>query len=205
MKRVLILILLAFAMLQGSAQDLAGYKKVVRDLSSARFQGRGYARDGANKAGKYLEKAYRKAGVDAVTRQHFTLDINTFAGDMKLSVDGRKMVAGTDFTVREFCPGVEGTYSGNGSAEGYSLDGTPLQIVLNPLGVPSRMNIGQVLELHLGMACKKLGIHIATPVFDGATEEEMASVLGISQTNVGVRIHRVKQKLSKLKSGFANK
>lgn len=110
MKRVLILILLAVFAVPGSAQDLAGYKKVVRDLSSARFQGRGYARDGANKAGKYLEKAYRKAGVDAVTRQHFTLDINTFAGDMKLSVDGRKMVPGTDFTVREFCPGVEGTY-----------------------------------------------------------------------------------------------
>ena len=49
-------------------------------------------------------------------------------------------------------------------------DGTPLQIVLNPLGVPSRMNIGQVLELHLGMAAKTLGWHIATPVFDGASE-----------------------------------
>ena len=68
MRRVLILILLAVFAVQGSAQDLAGYKKVVRDLSSARFQGRGYARDGANKAGKYLEKAYRKAGVDALTR-----------------------------------------------------------------------------------------------------------------------------------------
>ena len=56
-------------------------------------------------------------------------------------------------------------------------DGTPLQIVLNPLGVPSRMNIGQVLELHLGMACKKLGIHIATPVFDGATEEDIKRLL----------------------------
>lgn len=49
-------------------------------------------------------------------------------------------------------------------------DGTPLQIVLNPLGVPSRMNIGQVLELHLGRAAKERGWHIATPVFDGATE-----------------------------------
>ncbi len=52
-------------------------------------------------------------------------------------------------------------------------DGTPLQIVLNPLGVPSRMNIGQVLELHLGLAAKKLGWHIATPVFDGATESDI--------------------------------
>ena len=56
-------------------------------------------------------------------------------------------------------------------------DGTPLQIVLNPLGVPSRMNIGQVLELHLGMAAKSLGWNIATPVFDGATEEDIKSML----------------------------
>ena len=56
-------------------------------------------------------------------------------------------------------------------------DGTPLQIVLNPLGVPSRMNIGQILELHLGMAAKSLGWNIATPVFDGATEEDIKSLL----------------------------
>jgi len=52
-------------------------------------------------------------------------------------------------------------------------DGTPVQVVLNPLGVPSRMNIGQVLEVHLGMACKYLGIHAATPVFDGAHENDV--------------------------------
>lgn len=52
-------------------------------------------------------------------------------------------------------------------------DGTPVDIMLNPLGVPSRMNIGQVLELHLGMAARQLGIHVATPVFDGATEEDV--------------------------------
>ncbi|MFD2672479.1 DNA-directed RNA polymerase subunit beta [Marinicrinis sediminis] len=52
-------------------------------------------------------------------------------------------------------------------------DGTPVQVVLNPLGVPSRMNIGQVLELHLGMAAKYLGIHTATPVFDGASEHDV--------------------------------
>ena len=53
-------------------------------------------------------------------------------------------------------------------------DGTPLDIVLNPLGVPSRMNIGQVLEVHLGMAAKKLGWKVMTPVFDGANEAEIA-------------------------------
>ena len=52
-------------------------------------------------------------------------------------------------------------------------DGTPVEIVLNPLGVPSRMNIGQILETHLGWAAKTLGIHIASPVFDGATEEDV--------------------------------
>jgi len=59
----------------------------------------------------------------------------------------------------------------------YLPDGTPVDIVLNPLGVPSRMNIGQVLETHLGWAAKALGIHIATPVFDGATEEEIKEML----------------------------
>jgi len=52
-------------------------------------------------------------------------------------------------------------------------DGTPLDIVLNPLGVPSRMNIGQVLEAHLGWAAKTLGLNIASPVFDGATEDDV--------------------------------
>ncbi|OXS55118.1 DNA-directed RNA polymerase subunit beta [Bacillus sp. V-88] len=52
-------------------------------------------------------------------------------------------------------------------------DGTPIDIMLNPLGVPSRMNIGQVLELHLGMAARYLGIHVASPVFDGAREEDV--------------------------------
>ena len=56
-------------------------------------------------------------------------------------------------------------------------DGTPLQIVLNPLGVPSRMNIGQVLEVHLGLACRALGWHNATPVIDGATYPEIRECL----------------------------
>ena len=59
----------------------------------------------------------------------------------------------------------------------FLADGTPLQIVLNPLGVPSRMNIGQVLEVHLGLVCKQLGWKIATPVFDGASESDIRSLL----------------------------
>jgi DNA-directed RNA polymerase subunit beta len=57
-------------------------------------------------------------------------------------------------------------------------DGTPLDICLNPLGVPSRMNIGQVLEVHLGMALRALGMHIATPVFDAANEGDIQELLG---------------------------
>jgi len=59
----------------------------------------------------------------------------------------------------------------------YLPDGTPVDVMLNPLGVPSRMNIGQVFELHLGMAARELGVHFATPVFDGATEENIQAVL----------------------------
>ena len=59
----------------------------------------------------------------------------------------------------------------------YMPDGTPIQIVLNPLGVPSRMNLGQVLEVHLGLAAKKLGWHVATPVFDGANENDIFDTL----------------------------
>ena len=57
------------------------------------------------------------------------------------------------------------------------LDGTPMEIVLNPLGVPSRMNVGQILETHLGWAAQKLGLWIATPVFDGISEDEIKKLL----------------------------
>ena len=59
----------------------------------------------------------------------------------------------------------------------YLPDGTPVEICLNPLGVPSRMNVGQVLETHLGWACKKLGMKVATPVFDGITEKRVREYL----------------------------
>jgi len=59
----------------------------------------------------------------------------------------------------------------------YLPDGTPVDIVLNPLGVPSRMNVGQVLETHLGWAAKTLGLYIATPVFEGAKEGEIKNLL----------------------------
>ena len=109
MKRLLI-ILLALAAVQAGAQDMARYQHIVKKLSSARYQGRGYARDGANKAGKYLKKEFFRAGVDEVMFQPFLLDINTFPGAMKMSVDGNRMVPGVDFTMREYSPGVKGTF-----------------------------------------------------------------------------------------------
>ncbi len=60
----------------------------------------------------------------------------------------------------------------------YLPDGTPVELVLNPLGVPSRMNVGQILEIHLGWACHELGIRAESPVFDGATEKEVFEMLG---------------------------
>ena len=61
----------------------------------------------------------------------------------------------------------------------YMEDGTPLDIILNPIGVPSRMNLGQVLEIHLGWAARKLGFRARTPVFDGATQSD----IGIPNTS----------------------
>lgn len=109
MKKIIV-ILLALAVMPLYAQDLPQFKRIVKQLSSARFQGRGYARDGANKAGKYLAREYEKAGVDEVTLQPFTIDINTFCGAMEMRADGRKLKAGVDFSMREYSPGVHGEF-----------------------------------------------------------------------------------------------
>ena len=109
MKKLLI-ILFSLAALQMNAQDLPHFKRIVKQLSSSRYQGRGYARGGANKAGKYLEKEYRKAGAGAVTLQPFTIDINTFPGAMEMWADGKKLRAGVDFSMREYSPGVKGEF-----------------------------------------------------------------------------------------------
>ena len=69
----------------------------------------------------------------------------------------------------------------------YLPDGTPVEIVLNPLGVPSRMNVGQILETHLGWAAKVLGLHFATPVFDGATEREIKGYIEQANTREAER------------------
>lgn len=129
----LLIILLAFAGMQVSAQDLAHYKQVIKELASAKYQGRGYAKNGANKVGIFLEKEYQKAGVDGVTLQPFKLDINTFPGKMEVSVmfngqcstpkgsrangenevamfNEKKLTPGVDFSMREYSPGVHGEF-----------------------------------------------------------------------------------------------
>ena len=110
MTKKLFILLLALCCLQLQAQDLPHFKRIVRELSSARYQGRGYARDGVRKAGKYIAREFGKAGVDEVTLQPFTLDINTFCGKMDMWADGRKLRAGVDFSMREYSPGVHGEF-----------------------------------------------------------------------------------------------
>lgn len=110
MKKKLLILLLAFAAMQLGAQDLAHYKRIVRELSSSRYQGRGYARGGANKAGKYLQREFERAGVDEVVCQPFTIDINTFCGSMKLWADGKRLTPGVDYSMREYSPGIHGTF-----------------------------------------------------------------------------------------------
>ena len=130
--RGLLILLLAFCAMQSGAQDLVHYKRVIKELASARYQGRGYAKGGANKAGLFLEKEYKKAGVDEVTLQPFKLDINTFSGRMEMgtltpvpspsrgenkhSPSGetergwKSLQPGVDFSMREYSPGVHGEF-----------------------------------------------------------------------------------------------
>ena len=104
------LVMMAWTVPFAQAQDLPRFQKIVRQLSSSRYQGRGYARNGVRKAGKYIAKEFDKAGVDEVILQPFTLDINTFCGKMEMWADGRKLEAGTDFSMREYSPGVKGEF-----------------------------------------------------------------------------------------------
>ena len=104
------IILLALLCLPMQGQDLPHFKRIVKELSSAKYQGRGYARGGANKAGKYIAREFKKCGVDDVTLQPFTIDINTFCGAMEMRADGKKLRPGVDFSMREYSPGCHGEF-----------------------------------------------------------------------------------------------
>jgi DNA-directed RNA polymerase subunit beta len=97
-------------------------------------------------------------GVNVLVRVHIVQKRKISIGDKMAGRHGNKGVVSKILPVEDMP---------------YLPDGTPIDIMLNPLGVPSRMNIGQVLELHLGMAAHTLGIHITTPVFDGAQDEDV--------------------------------
>lgn len=75
----------------------------------------------------------------------------------------------------------------------YLPNGRPLDIVLNPLGVPSRMNIGQVLEIHLSLAARALGFKISTPVFDGANEKDIMDTLDLANDYVNLEWDEFKE------------
>lgn len=110
MKRFLLLLALGCVAWQLPAQDLVHYKKIVKELSSKRYEGRGYAEDGANKAGRWIAKEFERVGADEVTCQPFKLNINTFPGKMEMRVDGVKQIPGEDFTLREFNPAIKGDF-----------------------------------------------------------------------------------------------
>ena len=110
MKKTITMILMVLAATMVGAQDLKQYKRVIKELSSAKYQGRGYAKDGVNKAGHFLQREFEKGGVDEVTLQPFKLDINTFCGKMQMWTDGKKLRAGVDFSMREYSPGVHGEF-----------------------------------------------------------------------------------------------
>lgn len=111
MNKKLIVLFLALIVFVGvKAQDTMMYGRIVRELSSAKYQGRGYAMDGVVKAGKYLENEFLKAGADEVVTQSFPIDINTFPGKMEMAVDDRKLSPGKDFVMREYSPGIHGSF-----------------------------------------------------------------------------------------------
>lgn len=108
--RLVIFALLFLGLTTISAQNVELYKEIVTELSSSKYQGRGYAKNGVQKAQAYLQKQFLAAGVDVLTTQPYHININTFCGNMKMSVDGQKQVPGEDFVMREYSPGVKGTF-----------------------------------------------------------------------------------------------
>lgn len=115
MEKASVLLACALALAGCSRYDsehyLTHYKSIVKELSSEEYQGRGYAADGVIKAGMYIMNEFQASGVKDVRTQEFTLDINTFPGKMEASVDGRQLVAGQDFVLREYSPGVKGEFN----------------------------------------------------------------------------------------------
>ena len=112
-KKVSVIVLGVCVLLVGCTReepDMKYYQGVVKTLSSARFEGRGYARNGVHKTSKYLQRQFRRAGVDKVETQPFTFDVNTHAGEASLKINGKTFAPGYEWTVREFSPAIHGTF-----------------------------------------------------------------------------------------------
>jgi aminopeptidase YwaD len=94
------------------AQDSDLYKDVINELSSKKYYGRGYYKDGDVKAGEYIQQQFEELGAKPYNSyfQSFSFPVNTFNGNMKMSVDGKKLEAGKDFVMREFSSGIKGEY-----------------------------------------------------------------------------------------------
>lgn len=146
--------------LQVTDEDVTNYIKSLQELATGRINAYTKERDDALEkldAGEEL-----KPGVLKLVKVYVASRRPISVGDKMAGRYGNKGVV-AKILPEEDMP--------------YMPDGTPVDIVLNPLGVPSRMNVGQILEIHLGLACKELGLHISSPVFDGATEEEVFGML----------------------------
>lgn len=105
MKKIMVVLACVLMLGIAQSQNVERYLEIVQELSSDKYQGRGYANDGVRMAGKYIENEFRAAKVDEIQLQPYTININTYPGDMRLSVDGRDLVPGQDFVMREYSPG----------------------------------------------------------------------------------------------------
>jgi DNA-directed RNA polymerase subunit beta len=141
----------------------AKFDKVLSSINKVYFDRLKQIEDRFNDRKKKIEKGDElPAGVLKSVRVFVAIKRKLMAGDKMAGRHGNKGV------ISRILPEADMPYL---------PDGTPVEIVLNPLGVPSRMNVGQVMETHLGWAAKALGIHIATPVFDGAKESDIRALL----------------------------
>ncbi|MDD2577559.1 MAG: hypothetical protein PHV76_08665, partial [Bacteroidales bacterium] len=112
MKR-LFFVLLFVLCFGAQAQNVQSYQSYIKELSSKRYEGRGYYKEGDKKAALYIAKQYKRIGAKPVRGsyfQEFSFDVNVFHGNMKLSVDGKDLIAGKEFVMREFSKGAKGEY-----------------------------------------------------------------------------------------------
>ncbi len=113
MKRLSLTLLLLVLCICSQAQNIENYKSYIKELTSKKYEGRGYYNEGDKKAAVYISKQYEKIGAKPVGDsyfQEFSFDVNVFHGNMKISVDGRELVAGKEFVMREFSNGAKGEF-----------------------------------------------------------------------------------------------